>query len=252
MQTTDLFIKNGLILTYDREPFVGSLAVQAGKIIDLGATAQLEQKYLPTETLDATGKIVMPGFVNTHTHVAMSYFKGLADDLPLMVWLSQHIWPREAHFVNPEFVKDSTLHGCAEMIRNGVTTFNDMYFYSDEAAQSAQKAGIRAVLGETVLDHPIVNCHNADEVLAYILKLDNKYKNNSLIDISVAPHAIYTCSKENLIKAKDFAQKHGLLLHIHLSETRQEVEDSQKNFGMRPAEYLDSIGFFESRVVAAH
>jgi len=161
MQKIELLIKNGLLLTYDQEPFIGNIAIDKCRIIEFG---NFRNKYDAQEILDATNKIVMPGFVNTHTHVAMSYFKGMADDLPLMEWLSKHIWPVENNFLSADFVRDSSLHGCAEMIKNGITTFNDMYFFGDQTAESAQEIGIRAVLGEGVLDYPVANYKNADEI----------------------------------------------------------------------------------------
>lgn len=255
MQKIDILIENGLVIDFEDNseiPEPKSIAIQNGKILEIGFPNELKKKYDAIQTLNASSKIVMSGFINAHTHVAMSYFKGLADDLPLMDWLTKHIWPAENKFLSEDFVRDATLHGCAEMIKNGITIFNDMYFFGDQAAQSAQKAGIRAVLGEGVLDAPVANYQNADEIFSYIEKMNAKYKDNELIDFAVAPHAIYTCGKENLIKAKELAQKLGILLHIHLSETRQEVEDCIKKNGMRPVEYLDSIGFFESPVVIAH
>ena len=246
----DLLIKNGLALEYDKEPTINSIAILNGKILDIGK--DLEQKYKASQIIDAADKIVMPGFVNTHSHVAMSYFKGLADDLPLQEWLSKHIWPVETKFLSVEFVKDAALHGCAEMIKNGITTFSDMYFFGDQTARSAEKIGIRAVLGEGIMDLPVANYQNADEIFTYIRKMHDKYKESELIDFAVAPHAIYTCGKENLIKAKYLAQELGILLHIHLSETKQEVKDCIKKTGMRPVEYLNSLGFFESNVVVAH
>jgi len=246
----DILIKNGLILEFDKEPIISSIAISDRKILEIGNN--LEQKYKANQNIDATDKIVMPGFVNTHSHVAMSYFKGLADDLSLQEWLSKHIWPVEAKFLSAEFVEDAALYGCAEMIKNGITTFSDMYFFGDQTARSAEKAGIRAVLGEGVLDYPIANYQNADDIFAYIRKMHHKYLKSELIDFAVAPHAIYTCGKENLIKAKNLAQELGILLHIHLSETKKEVTDCINKTGMRPVEYLDSLGFFESNVVAAH
>ena len=250
MQKIDLIIQNGLVLEFGENPAINSIAISNGKILEI--ENNLEQKYDAAQIIDATDKIVMPGFVNTHSHVAMSYFKGLADDLPLQEWLSKHIWPVESKFLSAEFVKDAALHGCAEMIKNGITTFSDMYFYGDQTAESAERVGIRAVLGEGVLDFPVANYQNADEIFAYIRNMYEKYKKNELIDFAVAPHAIYTCGKKNLIKAKDLAQELGILLHIHLSETKQEVQDCLKKTGMRPVEYLDSIGFFKGDVVAAH
>ncbi len=248
----DLLVSDGLLLTYNQKPGIGSVAVKDKKILEIGDDAVLSEKYVCNELLDAGGKIVMPGFVNTHTHAAMSYFKGLADDLPLMDWLTNYIWPAEKHFLTPEFVYDAVLHGCAEMIRHGITCFNDMYFFGDQAAQAAQKAGIRAVLGEGVLDYPVANYQNADEIFAYIADMHSKYKDHDLIDFAVAPHAIYSCGKINLIKAKELAAKLGILLHLHLSETRQEVEDCIKEHRLRPAEYLDQLGIFEQPAIAAH
>ena len=255
MKKIDILIENGFVLDFEDNseiPEQKSIAIQNGKILEIGFPNDLKVKYDANQTLDASSKIVMPGFINAHTHVAMSYFKGLADDLPLMDWLTKHIWPAENKFLSEDFVRDAALHGCAEMIKNGITTFSDMYFFGNQAAQSAQKAGIRTVLGEGVLDAPIANYQNANEIFSYIEKVNTKYQDNDLIDFAVAPHAIYTCGKENLIKAKDLAQKLGILLHIHLSETRQEVENCLKQNGMRPVEYLNSIGFFESPVVIAH
>lgn len=246
----DLLIKNGLILEFWKTPEISSIAITDSKILEIGK--ELEQKYDAKQIIDATDKIVMPGFVNTHSHVAMSYFKGLADDLPLQEWLSKHIWPVEAKFLSAEFVKDAALHGCAEMIKNGITTFSDMYFFGDQTAMSAERIGIRAVLGEGVLDLPVANYQNADEIFAYIRKMHDKYVKSELIDFAIAPHAIYTCGKENLIKAKELALELGILLHIHLSETKQEVQDCIQKTGLRPVEYLDSLGFFKGDVVVAH
>jgi 5-methylthioadenosine/S-adenosylhomocysteine deaminase len=255
MRKINILIEKGLVLDFEDNseiPEPKSIAIHSGNILEIGSPNELKTKYDPEILLPADSKIVMPGFINSHTHVAMSYFKGLADDLPLMEWLTKHIWPAENKFLSEDFVRDAALHGCAEMIKNGITIFNDMYFFGDQAAQSAEKVGIRAVLGEGVLDASVANYQNANEIFSYIEEMKVKYENNGLIDFAVAPHAIYTCGKENLIKAKRLAQKLGILLHIHLSETKQEVEDCIKQNGERPVEYLDSIGFFESPVVIAH
>lgn len=252
MKKIDLIIQNGIILAYDKKPAGDCLAIDKGKIIAIGKIKDFAKKYLPDRTLDATAKIVMPGFVNTHTHVGMSYFKGMADDLPLMDWLSHHIWPAENKFLNPEFVKDAALHGCAEMIKNGITTFNDMYFFGNEVAQAAMQVGIRAVLGEVVLDTSFANCPNAEEILSYTQRMYEKYCDSELIDIAVAPHSVYTVSRENLKKSAQLAEKLGITLHIHVAETHQEVEDCFRKTGKRPVEYLAAIGFFRSPVIAAH
>jgi len=246
----NLLIRNGLVLEFDKQPEINNIAISDGKILEIANN--LEQKYNAKQIIDATDRIVMPGFVNTHSHVAMSFFKGLADDLPLQEWLSKHIWPVESKFLSAEFVEDAALFGCAEMIKNGITTFSDMYFFGDQTAQSAEKMGIRTILGEGVLDFPVANYQNAAEIFDYIRKMHYKYLENELIDFAVAPHAIYTCGKENLIKAKNLAQELGILLHTHLSETEQEVNDCISKTGMRPVEYLDSLEFFDGDVVAAH
>lgn len=246
----DLLIKDGLVIEFKNEVEQKDIAISDGNILDIGNN--LSQKYNALQTINAANKLVMPGFVNTHTHAAMSYFKGLADDLPLEEWLSEHMWPVEAKFLSPEFVKDASIHGCAEMIKNGITTFNDMYFFGDQTAEAAEKVGIRAVLGEGVLDSPAANYNNADDIFSYIKLMHEKYKTSELIDFAVAPHAIYTCGKENLIKAKDLAQELGILLHMHISETKKEVEDCIQKNGMRPVEFLNAIGFLEDNVVLAH
>ncbi len=249
MQKIDLLIKNGLVLDFEQKTEVKDVAIDDGKIIAVGKDLK---NYDPLKVIEAQNKIVVPGFANTHTHAGMSYFKGLADDLPLMKWLTKFIWPTEKAFLSPKFVYDAALIGCAEMVKNGITIFNDMYFFGEQTAKAAEKVGIRAILGEGVLDAPVANYQKADEIFSYIKKMNEKFKEHELIDFAIAPHAIYTCGKENLIKAKDLAEKLDLLLHIHLSETRQEVEDCIKKHGMRPAQYLNSFGFFEGKVIAAH
>ena len=255
MQKIDLLIKNGFILQFNtNKDFFQkkSIIIDKGKIIEIGNIEDLSKKYDPKQIISAKNKIVMPGFVNTHTHLAMSYYKGLADDLPLMEWLQKHIWPVENKFIKKELVYNAALHGAAEMIKNGITTFNDMYFFGDETARACEKVGIRAVLGEGVLDFPVANYQNANEIFSYIKEMYEKYKDDELIDFAIAPHAIYTCGKENLIKAKELASKLDLLLHIHLSETEKEVHECLKKHKLRPVEYLDSLGLFKNKVLIAH
>ncbi|MFO7897064.1 MAG: amidohydrolase family protein [Candidatus Cloacimonadales bacterium] len=251
MPKIDLIIKNGYILDFNKsgsefEP--EDLVIDQGKIIFIGT----QHDYTANEIIDATEKIVMPGFINTHTHVAMSYFKGMADDLPLMQWLNQHIWPAEKKFLAAEFVYDAALFGCAELIKNGVTTFNDMYFFQDRLAAAAEKLGIRASLGEAILETPNEGKLAAERTLQRTEQLVQQYRSHPLIEITVAPHAIYTCSTETLQKARDLAGKLGALQHIHLSETKFEVEESLKKYGKRPAKYLADLGFFDNPTLAAH
>ena len=261
----DLIIDRASIITMNSDMRTidkGWLAIDKGKIIEIGdyGTNQRDSapktepsdNYDPLLKINAAGKIVMPGFINTHTHVPMSYFKGLADDLPLHIWLNEYIWPKEKEMVNPEFVYHSSLHGIAELIRNGVTLFNDMYFEGELIAKAAKKAGIRAVLGEGTMDFPVANHQNALDALNYSLNLHQQLQNEELIDAAISPHAIYTCGKETLEKARDIARSNGMLLHTHLAETKQEYDEALEKYKKTPTEYLDSLGFWGDDVVAAH
>jgi len=255
MKSVDLLIKGGIPVYphLDEQNYeTATIAIDKGLIIEIDSDEKIANKYLGISVLEADGKYILPGFVNSHTHVPMSYFKGLADDLPLMEWLSEHIWPIEKHFIAKDFVKDASMHGIAELIKNGVTTFSDMYFYGDQTAESAKKIGIRGVIGEGVLDFPTANYQNSAEILTYIEKMAEKYKADELINFAVAPHAIYTCGAESLQKAAKLARKLDLLYHIHVSETQHEVNESIKNFGKRPVHYLNDLGVLEQKTVFAH
>ncbi len=254
MKTADLIIENGLVLQYDRSSSSGisSIAVKDGRILDIDLPDRIKSNYNADSYLSAIDKIVMPGFVNTHSHVSMTYFRGLADDLPLMEWLNDHIWPAESKHLSAEFVYDAALHGCAEMIKNGITTFNDMYFYCGEVAKAAKKIGIRAILSEGVLDFPVAQYQNSQEIIDYTIKQHDKFKHDELVQIAFGPHAIYTCGTDTLQKITKLAVARDMLVHTHLSETKTELEDSLKKHKLRPAEYLDSIGFFDNKVIVAH
>jgi len=254
MKKADLIIKNGLIVTVNCDMDIienGAIAISGSKIIAINKTDLILQLYSSEKILDASNKLVIPGLINAHTHLPMTYFRGLADDLPLMEWLQEHIWPTEAKFLDPEFVYHASLHGAAEMIRGGTTFFNDMYFFGFDIARAASEAGLRGIVGEGVLDFPFAGT-GVDETLEYVKASYNKLQNNELIDFTVAPHAIYTCGKENLMKSFNFAKENDMLLHIHVSETEQEVKDSLKNFGKRPVEYLNDIGFLDHKTIFAH
>ena len=254
MQAIDLLLKNGYILQFDKkfcwQP--QSIAIDAGRIIEIGDDEILTRKFEPKQTIKASGMLVSPGFINTHTHNAMAFYRGLADDLPLMVWLNDHIWPIENKFTDKDFVRDASLFGCGEMIKNGITTFNDQYFFGLQTAESAKKAGIRAVLGEGILDFPIAQYENSDQILKYSLMLKEKYQNDELIDASISPHSIYTCSRKTLEKAIQIAADNKMIIHTHISETQKEVDDCLKKNGKRPVEYLQEIGMLDVPVVAAH
>jgi 5-methylthioadenosine/S-adenosylhomocysteine deaminase len=194
----------------------------------------------------------MPGFINTHTHAAMAYFRGLADDLPLESWLSGHIWPAEAKHVNPRFVRQASELACLEMAMAGTTCFADMYFFEDEVAGAAADFGLRAVIGEGILDFPTPNAKTPDDGLRVTGELLAKYQGNELISVAVAPHSIYTVNGENLKKCAELAQASNAILHIHLSETQKEVEDALRDFKKTPVEYLEDAGVLSGNVLAAH
>lgn len=231
----------------------GAVFVKDGVISDIGTFSEILKKYKTTTQIYGNSySAVMPGFINTHTHAAMALFRGIADDLPLKKWLTEHIWPKEAKFLSPEFVYDGTALACYEMLKSGTTTFNDMYFFIESIAQAAKDLKIRAVVGQGVLDFPTVSGKDADEYLKKAEEFINKYKDDDFITPAVAPHAIYTCSRETLLKSKELALKYNTPIHIHLSETFHEVDECIKKHGVRPVKYLENIGFFEGKVLAAH
>ncbi len=204
------------------------------------------------ECTDAAGMWILPGFVNTHTHTPMTLLRGYADDLPLHTWLTEHIFPAEARVMTPEHVRLAARLAFAEMIRTGTTCFNDMYFFSQLIAEEAKKAGLRAVLNDSLIDFPTPAFRTVDEGLALAEELIQAWAGDPLIHPSVCAHSPYTCSKETLLKAKRLADRYGTLLQIHLSETRQEVETVKKQTGLSPGEYLHRIGLLDSRLIAAH
>lgn len=252
----DILIVNGTVVTMDANNTIldsGVIAIKNSKIVMVESKHQFQQRKLKAKkTIDAAGKVIMPGLINTHTHAAMTLFRGLADDLPLDEWLENYIWPAEAKYMNAQTVRLGTLLAITEMIHSGITTFNDMYFFEDEVAQVVQESGIRAVLGEAILDFPTPNSKTPEEGLKYTAWLIEKWKNNPLITISVAPHSTYTCSSEVLKETGKIADQYGTRLHIHLSETQKEVKEIKEKYRLTPVQYLDSLGVLGNNTVAAH
>jgi 5-methylthioadenosine/S-adenosylhomocysteine deaminase len=244
----DILIKNGIIVTMDKERRVlknFSMAIDGGRITEIGREIKGDADFV----LDAGNKIVLPGLINSHTHLAMTLFRGIADDLVLKKWLTEVIWPIEGK-LEAGHVYAGSLLGCLEMISTGTTCFNDMYFYMDEVARSVKEAGIRAVLS-----YPIISFGDNAEAEKLLKEADQgveKYGKEKLIKVFFGPHAPYTCPRELLLKVKELAEKRKTGVHIHVSETKEEVENSRRDLGMPPFEYLDSIGFLDSNVVAAH
>ncbi|MGR0480455.1 MAG: amidohydrolase [Candidatus Electronema sp. V4] len=226
-----------------------SVAVAGDSIAEIGPN--LAAKYPQAELLSCPYGLIMPGLVNVHTHAAMSCFRGLADDLPLMDWLTRHIFPREARLTK-EIVYHATLLSLCEMIKSGTTSFNDMYLFNKEAARAAAKAGMRAWIGEGFFDFPSPNYGELENGFAYAEELFSAYKSSELISITVNPHAVYTCSPSLLQRAAALAERKKALFHIHLAETRDEVKGCVERYGCTPARHLERLGLLNERVVAAH
>jgi 5-methylthioadenosine/S-adenosylhomocysteine deaminase len=230
----------------------GGIAISQGRIVAIGPRADIERDYTSRQRINATGKVITPGLINGHTHIPMVLFRGLADDLDLQEWLTKYIFPAEAKNVTEEFVRVGTRLGLAEMIRGGTTTYCDMYYFEDAIADETAKAGVRGVLGETVIDFPVADNKNNAEAMAYVEKFVARWKGHELIIPAIAPHAPYTVSEQHLKAARAFSDRTGAPIVTHVSETKRELDDSVKDKGASPVAYLDRIGFLNNRVIAAH
>lgn len=251
----DLIVLGGTIVTMDGARRViedGAVVVSGGRITAVGTRAELQAGYSARETIDATGRIVIPGLINGHTHVPMTLFRGLADDLDLQEWLTKYIFPAEAKNVTEEFVRAGTRLGLAEMIRGGTTTYCDMYYFEDAIADETAKAGVRGLLGETIIDFPVADNKTNAEAMAYAERFIRKWQGNALITPALAPHAPYTVSEEHLKAIRALSDRLSAPIVIHVSETQKEVDDITKSKGLPPVAYLARINFLNDRVVAAH
>jgi 5-methylthioadenosine/S-adenosylhomocysteine deaminase len=229
-----------------------AIAVDKGRIVALLQQTEARTRFAPRETRQLPHHIVIPGLVNLHTHAAMTLLRGLADDLPLMDWLQNHIWPAEAKHASAQFVHDGTLLACTEMLRGGTTCFNDMYFYPKATAQAASRTGIRAVIGLVTADFPTSYAADSDDYLAKGMSARDELMDDPLLSFCIAPHAPYTVSDRSFAKALTLAEQCDLPIHVHLHETRQEIEDSLQRFGMRPIERLSRLGLLSPGLIAAH
>jgi 5-methylthioadenosine/S-adenosylhomocysteine deaminase len=255
MQTIDTLIKARWIVPVEPEGVVlegHALAIQDGRILDLLPSAEAEQRYQAATVHDLPDHTLIPGLVNAHTHAAMSLMRGVADDLPLMEWLQGHIWPHESRWVGAEFVEDGTQLAMAEMLRGGVTCFNDMYFFPEITAHAVARAGMRAALGLIVIDFPSAWASNADEYIAKGLALYDGHKDEALLSFCFAPHAPYTVSDGPLQRIRTLANELDLPVHMHVHETAHEVEESMARFGMRPLERLAQLGLVGPNLLAVH
>jgi len=254
-EKVDLIVTGGTVVTMDGARAIyndGAVVVKGDAIVAVGPRSELEARYAAAQTIDAKGKLVLPGFINGHTHVPMTLFRGIHDDVTLNDWLYKYIFPAEAKNVNEEFVRWGTRLAAAEQIRGGVTTFADMYYFEDAVAEETKAAGMRGVLGETLIDFPAPDNNSFSEAPAYTEKFLKKWQGDSLIHAAAAPHSIYTCSQTTLQDAAALARKYHAPILIHTAEMKKEWEDSQKQNGMSPVQYLDKIGVLGPDVVSAH
>jgi len=251
MDSSDICITNASVLTMCPEAeYLDSvnIHIKDGKIVYVGTESP---KYNAKKTIDAKNCLVIPGLVNAHTHVSMSLFRGLADDLPLMTWLNDYIFPVERK-MDAEFVYVGALIGIAEMLLSGTTTFCDMYLFEDSVAKAAKEMNVRCLIGEVLYDFPSPNYGPIEKGFEYTQMLIEKYQNDPLINIAVMPHATFTCSDHLLSKAKDLANKYRVPLFIHVSETRSEVSLIKEKHGKTPVGFLYDLGILNSKTIAAH
>jgi 5-methylthioadenosine/S-adenosylhomocysteine deaminase len=253
MNSSDMLVLNGTLLTMDSRGTQfknGAVAIEGEKIVALGSADDFSS-WNASRIIDARGGIIMPGLVNAHTHAAMTCFRGLADDLPLMTWLNDYIFPAEAK-LDYEKVYCGTLLACAEMIISGTTCFCDMYLFEDAVACAAKHAGMRAVVGEVLYDFPSPNYGPIEQGFAYAEMLIEKWKNDPLITIAVEPHSPYLCAPDLLKRASFLAKKNNIPLVIHVSETESEVQTSKEKHGLTPVGFLADLDVLSPNLLACH
>ena len=251
----DLIITGGTVVTMDASRHVyndGALAVRGDAIVAAGSQSDIASRYDAARTIDAHDEIVMPGLINGHQHAAMSLFRGLADDLALNDWLQKYIFPAEARNVTPDFVTWGTRLGVLEMLRGGTTTYADMYYFEDQVARATKEAGMRGVLGETIIDFPAPDNKSVPQMLAYTENYIKHWQGDSLITPAIAPHSIYTCSTKTLQDVAALARKYHAPILIHLAEAPFEGEQSRAKYGLSPTGYLENIGVLGPDITAAH
>ena len=250
-----LVVIGGTVITQDAAHRVlspGAVAIAGTDIVDVDAPAAIAAKYTAAETIDARAEILLPGLINTHTHAPMVMYRGLADDLALREWLEKYIFPAEAKTVSPELVRIGTRLAALEMIESGTTTFADMYYFEEEIAKASIEAGLRGVLGQTIIQFPVADAKTPAEGLARAERFIEEFKDNGLVVPAIAPHALYTNDKATLLASAEIGRRHGVPVLIHFSEAEDEVRFARDQFKMTPAAYLESIGFWGPKTLAAH
>jgi len=254
-ERVDIIITGGTVLTMDaletRLP-EGGIAIVGNRIVALGKGDDITNRYSAKKHIHSPDSIIMPGLINAHTHAAMTCFRGIADDMELMDWLNNYIFPAEAKNVNPHLVYWGSLLACVEMIKSGTTTFSDMYIFEDETAKAAKEAGMRCMVGEVLYDFPSPNAKSPEEGLAYTEYLLEKWQGDDLVKVMVEPHALYTCSATLLTRAKAWADRYGVPLATHLLESKKEKKALARRLKKRATEYLDELGLLDERFIAFH
>lgn len=255
MQAVDLLVSARWVIPVEPAATVlddHSVAIAGGKIVAVLPTAEAAERYRASERVSLDQHVLMPGLVNLHTHAAMTLLRGLADDIPLMNWLKDHVWPAETRHASSEFVYDGTLLACAEMLRGGVTCFSEMYFFPEAAGRAALAAGMRAALGIIALEFPTAYAADANDYIAKGLAARDELREEPLLSFCMAPHAPYTVSDKTFTKVVTIAEELDLPIHTHLHETRAEIEDSMSQHKVRPLERLGALGVLGPRLIAAH
>ncbi len=254
-QNIDLIIEADWILPVEPADVVlehHAVAIDAGRIVEVLPANEAAQRFHARSTKKLAGHILIPGLVNLHTHAAMALFRGLADDLALMDWLSKHIWPAEGRFISEQFIYDGTLLACAEMIRSGITCFNDMYFFPEQAGRAALDAGMRACLGIVLIEFPTPYASDAQDYLRKGLAARDALKSENLMSFCMAPHAPYTVTDSSFEQVVTLAEQLDLPIHVHLHETQHEIADHMKQHGVRPLARMQRLGLLGPRLIAVH
>ncbi|MFO8165401.1 MAG: amidohydrolase family protein [Thermodesulfobacteriota bacterium] len=252
MNEADILIHSGIILTMDNQNTIipnGMVAISRNTISYVGSNEKGSIKA--KKELDIQGGLILPGLINSHTHAPMTLFRGLADDLPLVDWLNNYIFPVERK-MDEDFVRVGSLLACAEMILSGTTTFCDMYLFEEEVARAAKEAGMRSMVGEVLYDFPSPNYGELENGFRYTNELIERWSGDPLVNIAIEPHSLFTCGEELLCKANDLALKKEVPLILHLAETKEEVTEVEKKFKTRPVQHLNDLGLLGPHLILDH